>query len=167
MGREDGNGSLKLLVPCSLVTTPSSRHTPLSLVPRPLLLPPQPPTTLATPPATRDFTVNALFYNLNHGAVEDLTGKGLADLRAGLLRTPLPASETFLDGAPGIQWGRRRGRGGHASAARADSLNCLHPQLFRLSVLPLVVPLALHNHAHSSRRLSTPPPRESLHPVPS
>ncbi|KAI8462676.1 MAG: hypothetical protein J3K34DRAFT_527577 [Monoraphidium minutum] len=45
----------------------------------------------------RDFTVNALFYNLNDCAVEDLTDQGLADLRAGLLRTPLPASETFLD----------------------------------------------------------------------
>lgn len=53
----------------------------------------------ALQPATiRDFTINALFYNLNQGAVEDLTGRGLADLRAGLLRTPLPASETFLDG---------------------------------------------------------------------
>ena len=53
----------------------------------------------------RDFTVNALFYNLNAGAVEDLTGKGLTDLRAGLLRTPLPASETFLDGGGGLGWG--------------------------------------------------------------
>jgi hypothetical protein len=47
----------------------------------------------------RDFTINALFYNLNEGAVEDLTGRGLEDLRAGLIRTPLPPTETFLDGA--------------------------------------------------------------------
>ena len=57
------------------------------------------PTTNNTQQQTSDFTVNALFYNLNDGRVEDLTGKGLDDLRAGLLRTPLPARETFLDGA--------------------------------------------------------------------
>jgi hypothetical protein len=53
----------------------------------------------------RDFTFNALFYNINEGAVEDLTGRGLEDLRAGVLRTPLPPSVTFLDG------GRRRAAG--------------------------------------------------------
>jgi hypothetical protein len=31
----------------------------------------------------RDFTVNALFYNLNTRAVEDLTGRGLEDLHSG------------------------------------------------------------------------------------
>lgn len=46
----------------------------------------------------RDFTVNSLFYNINKGVVEDLTGKGLDDLRAGIIRTPLPPMETFLDG---------------------------------------------------------------------
>mmetsp|Transcript_4126 Transcript_4126/g.11998 ORF Transcript_4126/g.11998 Transcript_4126/m.11998 type:complete len:165 (+) Transcript_4126:106-600(+) len=29
----------------------------------------------------RDFTINALFYNIGQGNVEDLTGKGLEDLR--------------------------------------------------------------------------------------
>jgi tRNA nucleotidyltransferase (CCA-adding enzyme) len=42
--------------------------------------------------------VNSLFYNLNEDAVEDLTGKGLDDLRQGILRTPLPPQETFKDG---------------------------------------------------------------------
>jgi hypothetical protein len=46
----------------------------------------------------RDFTFNAMFYNINQGIVEDLTGKGMDDLRAGLIRTPLPPSVTFLDG---------------------------------------------------------------------
>ncbi|PNH11388.1 CCA tRNA nucleotidyltransferase, mitochondrial [Tetrabaena socialis] len=46
----------------------------------------------------RDFTVNALFYNISAGGVvEDLTGRGLQDLRDGLIRTPLPPMETFLD----------------------------------------------------------------------
>ena len=45
----------------------------------------------------RDFTVNALFYNIKHGTVEDLTKHGLSDLRKGLLRTPLPAHQTFMD----------------------------------------------------------------------
>ncbi|RDB28981.1 CCA tRNA nucleotidyltransferase, mitochondrial [Hypsizygus marmoreus] len=45
----------------------------------------------------RDTTVNALFYNIHTRTVEDLTGKGLDDLRSGLIRTPLPPRETFLD----------------------------------------------------------------------
>ncbi|UPQ97822.1 mitochondrial CCA tRNA nucleotidyltransferase [Chloropicon primus] len=45
----------------------------------------------------RDFTINALFYNIGQGNVEDLTGKGLEDLRNKLIRTPLPALQTFTD----------------------------------------------------------------------
>ena len=47
----------------------------------------------------RDFTINALFYNLLTDQVEDLTGKGLDDLLGpkGVIRTPLPALTTFLD----------------------------------------------------------------------
>jgi hypothetical protein len=49
----------------------------------------------------RDFTINSLFYRVDSGAVEDFTGRGLADLDAQLIRTPLPAAETFMDGARG------------------------------------------------------------------
>lgn len=42
----------------------------------------------------RDFTVNALCQTLD-GQVLDLTGRGLDDLRAGVLRTPLDPAETF------------------------------------------------------------------------
>jgi len=45
----------------------------------------------------RDLTINALFYNINTGVVEDLTGRGLNDLRAGIVRTPLPPLTTLLD----------------------------------------------------------------------
>lgn len=45
----------------------------------------------------RDATLNALFYNLNLGKIEDLTGQGLADLENGILRTPLQPLQTFLD----------------------------------------------------------------------
>jgi tRNA nucleotidyltransferase/poly(A) polymerase len=45
----------------------------------------------------RDFTINALFYNLNTGAVEDLTGMGLADLAKGVVRTPIDPNVTFKD----------------------------------------------------------------------
>ncbi|KAK9471463.1 phosphatase [Dipodascopsis tothii] len=45
----------------------------------------------------RDATINALFYNLQSQQVEDFTGRGLEDLRAGLIRTPLGAFETFRD----------------------------------------------------------------------
>lgn len=59
-----------------------------------------PATSIGTPAEDaqrRDFTVNALFYNINDGKVEDLTGRGLQDLQDGLIRTPLPASTTFRD----------------------------------------------------------------------
>ena len=44
----------------------------------------------------RDATVNALFYNLNTGEVEDFTG-GVADLARRLIRTPLEPLQTFTD----------------------------------------------------------------------
>lgn len=45
----------------------------------------------------RDFTINSLFYNINTGTVEDFTGRGIEDMKIGIIRTPLPARETFLD----------------------------------------------------------------------
>ncbi|KAF9436867.1 hypothetical protein BGZ76_002709 [Entomortierella beljakovae] len=43
----------------------------------------------------RDTTFNALFYNIHTRSVEDFTGRGLEDLRNGIVRTPLEAYETF------------------------------------------------------------------------
>ncbi|KAH9850667.1 hypothetical protein C2E23DRAFT_734552 [Lenzites betulinus] len=45
----------------------------------------------------RDITINTLFYNVHSREVEDHTGKGLDDLRNGVVRTPLPPRETFTD----------------------------------------------------------------------
>ncbi|PIA15916.1 poly A polymerase C-terminal region-like protein [Coemansia reversa NRRL 1564] len=45
----------------------------------------------------RDITINALFYNIHTRTVEDFTGRGLADLRAGVVRTPLEPVQTFAD----------------------------------------------------------------------
>ncbi|KAJ4701094.1 CCA tRNA nucleotidyltransferase [Melia azedarach] len=45
----------------------------------------------------RDLTINSLFYNINTGSVEDLTGRGIADLKHGKIVTPLPPKATFLD----------------------------------------------------------------------
>lgn len=45
----------------------------------------------------RDICINALFYNVNTGQVEDWTGKALTDLKEGLIRTPLEPLTTFLD----------------------------------------------------------------------
>lgn len=45
----------------------------------------------------RDITINSLLYNVHTRQVEDHTGLGLADLNAGLIRTPLPPLTTFLD----------------------------------------------------------------------
>lgn len=47
----------------------------------------------------RDFTINALFYNLQTREVEDWSHQGLPDLAAGIIRTPLDPRVTFLDGA--------------------------------------------------------------------
>jgi tRNA nucleotidyltransferase/poly(A) polymerase len=44
-----------------------------------------------------DATIDALFYNLNTGIVEDHTGFGLHDLASGVIRTPSCPSETFND----------------------------------------------------------------------
>ena len=45
----------------------------------------------------RDFSVNALFYNLFTGEVEDLTGHGLDDLRSGTIRAPGVPVDRFND----------------------------------------------------------------------
>lgn len=45
----------------------------------------------------RDATLNALFYNIQQEQIEDYTGRGLKDLDDGVLRTPLPPKQTFLD----------------------------------------------------------------------
>ncbi|KAL0460203.1 UNVERIFIED_CONTAM: CCA tRNA nucleotidyltransferase, mitochondrial [Sesamum latifolium] len=45
----------------------------------------------------RDLTINSLFYNINTSSVEDLTGRGIADLKSGKIATPLPPKRTFLD----------------------------------------------------------------------
>jgi len=45
----------------------------------------------------RDLTINALFYNINTGRVEDMTGRGFDDLKRGIVATPLPALTTLLD----------------------------------------------------------------------
>ncbi len=45
----------------------------------------------------RDFTINALFFNITNEEVEDFTKTGLEDLSRGLVRTPLPAIETLVD----------------------------------------------------------------------
>lgn len=45
----------------------------------------------------RDACVNALFYNLNTGEVEDFTERGLSDMKNKLIRTPLEPYQTFKD----------------------------------------------------------------------
>lgn len=45
----------------------------------------------------RDATINALFYNLNESRLEDLTERGLDDMKNHLIRTPLEPYQTFKD----------------------------------------------------------------------
>jgi tRNA nucleotidyltransferase (CCA-adding enzyme) len=45
----------------------------------------------------RDATVNALFYNIHTGKVEDFTQRGLEDMENRIIRTPLEPYQTFKD----------------------------------------------------------------------
>jgi poly(A) polymerase len=54
------------------------------------------PATLEEDIRRRDFTCNTLLAGRD-GEVIDLTGRGLLDIEARLLRTPLPAAETFAE----------------------------------------------------------------------
>ncbi|KAJ5690626.1 hypothetical protein N7462_005018 [Penicillium macrosclerotiorum] len=45
----------------------------------------------------RDATINALFYNLNQSKLEDLTERGLEDMKKKIIRTPLEPYQTFKD----------------------------------------------------------------------
>lgn len=45
----------------------------------------------------RDFTVNSLYYDITRRQTVDITGRGIPDMRAGLLRTPMDPDETFND----------------------------------------------------------------------
>ena len=44
----------------------------------------------------RDFTINAMFFNLETGQIEDYEG-GKSDLEQGIIKTPLDAKQTFKD----------------------------------------------------------------------
>ncbi|KAI0543542.1 putative poly(A) polymerase [Xylaria curta] len=45
----------------------------------------------------RDATVNAMFFHIGNQEVVDLTGRGLKDLAARVMRTPLDPRQTFMD----------------------------------------------------------------------
>jgi poly(A) polymerase len=55
------------------------------------------PATLKDDVYRRDFTINTLLENLHTGELLDLTGKGLDDLKTGIIRTPLDPIATFDD----------------------------------------------------------------------
>lgn len=45
----------------------------------------------------RDFTVNSLFKDIVTGEIKDLTGRGISDIRDGIIRTPTNPDITFKD----------------------------------------------------------------------
>lgn len=45
----------------------------------------------------RDFTVNTLYRSIRTGEILDMTGRGIHDIREGVIRTPLDPYETFDD----------------------------------------------------------------------
>ncbi|MCL7033250.1 hypothetical protein MKW94_019233 [Papaver nudicaule] len=56
-----------------------------------------PPGSAEQDACRRDLTINSLFYDIEEKIVEDFTGRGIADLKAGRIVTPLPAMDTFKD----------------------------------------------------------------------
>lgn len=45
----------------------------------------------------RDLTINALFFNLETNQLEDFTGKGLEDIKNGIIRTPMDPRVTLYE----------------------------------------------------------------------
>jgi poly(A) polymerase len=45
----------------------------------------------------RDLTVNSLFKDIVTGEIKDLTGRGIEDIKAGIVRTPTDPDQTFKD----------------------------------------------------------------------
>ena len=45
----------------------------------------------------RDITYNSLYKNISTGEILDLTGKGIEDLKNGIIRTPIDPDKTFKD----------------------------------------------------------------------
>lgn len=45
----------------------------------------------------RDFTVNTLYRNIQTGEILDMTGRGIHDIKEGLIRTPMDPYSTFDD----------------------------------------------------------------------
>lgn len=60
----------------------------------------RPDTVVGVPPEKdaerRDLTINAIFYNINDGKIEDFVG-GIEDLKQGIARTPLEPYKTFME----------------------------------------------------------------------
>jgi tRNA nucleotidyltransferase/poly(A) polymerase len=52
------------------------------------------PGTIIQDTERRDFTINALYYNINTGKIEDYIG-GVRDIRRGIIRTPIDAKKSF------------------------------------------------------------------------
>ena len=45
----------------------------------------------------RDLTINSLYQNVSTGEILDFSGRGLADLKAHIIRTPMEPDATFDD----------------------------------------------------------------------
>lgn len=82
----------------------------------------------------RDFTINALFYNINECSLEDFTRRGFDDIRARIIRTPLPPLTTLLDdplrALRAIRFAARLGFSIDDELARACKDSSVHEALF-------------------------------------
>jgi tRNA nucleotidyltransferase (CCA-adding enzyme) len=77
--------------PIDFVQLRSEHYSEQSRIPREVR-----PGTAEEDASRRDLTINALFYNINEGRVEDFVG-GIADLENRVARTPIDPFRTFMD----------------------------------------------------------------------
>ena len=91
----------------------------------------------------RDFTVNSLLKDLTTGEIKDLTGKGKADIRKGIIRTPLDPDIIF----------------------REDPLRMLRAIRFTVKygwILPLWMIKSIKRNAHTIKNISMERIRDEL-----
>ncbi len=99
--------------------------------------------TLAQDVERRDFTVNSLLKDLTTGEIKDLTGMGKADIKKGIIRTPLNPDVIFKD----------------------DPLRMLRAIRFTVKynwILPLWMIKAIKRNAHTIKNISMERIRDEL-----
>jgi hypothetical protein len=119
----------------------------------------------------RDFTINALFYNILTDKIEDLTGSGIRSILNQEIKTPLPPLETLKDdplrALRALRFAARFGFSIHPDLHRCIADPHVHlllltkvtPPRVGVEIQKMLSPLVSHiptspsNHSHSNQNL--------------